>query len=109
MVGECREKRSGDLSFVGTRTYFCWVMPRQVRCPWTKEEDSIISELVIIHTKQWSKIANDLEKQSTNTLRIRTGKQCRERWHNHLNPDVNKAAWTPEEDAILEEAHQRLG
>ena len=85
------------------------VMPRQVRCPWTKEEDSIISELVIIHTKQWSKIANDLEKQSTNTLRIRTGKQCRERWHNHLNPDVNKAAWTPEEDAILEEAHQRLG
>ncbi|RYY81178.1 hypothetical protein EON63_15980, partial [archaeon] len=24
----------------------------------------------------------------------RIGKQCRERWHNHLNPDINKAPWT---------------
>ena len=24
----------------------------------------------------------------------RIGKQCRERWHNHLNPDIKKEEWT---------------
>ena len=24
----------------------------------------------------------------------RMGKQCRERWHNHLKPDINKDEWT---------------
>lgn len=31
----------------------------------------------------------------------RVGKQCRERYHNHLDPNINKGPWTPEEDAIL--------
>lgn len=29
------------------------------------------------------------------------GKQCRERWHNHLDPNVKKSPWTTEEDKIL--------
>jgi len=24
----------------------------------------------------------------------RIGKQCRERWHNHLNPDIKKEDWS---------------
>jgi len=36
-----------------------------------------------------------------NSLRGRIGKQCRERWHNHLNPDVRKDAWSQEEDALI--------
>uniref|UniRef100_A0A8R7NYE8 HTH myb-type domain-containing protein n=1 Tax=Triticum urartu TaxID=4572 RepID=A0A8R7NYE8_TRIUA len=24
----------------------------------------------------------------------RIGKQCQERWHNHLNPDIQRDAWT---------------
>jgi hypothetical protein len=36
-------------------------------------------------TKQWARIAQ--------VLPGRKGKQCRERWHNHLNPDINKDAW----------------
>jgi hypothetical protein len=84
-------------------------MPRKARCPWTKEEDAIITELVSLHQSQWSKIALDLQARTTGVDKVRTGKQCRERWHNHLNPDVNKEAWTPGEDLILEEAHQRLG
>ena len=37
------------------------------------------------------------------------GKQCRERWYNHLNPDINKAEWTDAEDRVLVDAHQELG
>lgn len=27
--------------------------------------------------------------------------QCRERWHNHLRPDLRKGDWTAEEDAVI--------
>jgi hypothetical protein len=36
----------------------------------------------------------------------RTGKQCRERWHNHLDPSIKKSTWTREEDKILIDAHK---
>uniref|UniRef100_A0A4W5PY05 Transcriptional activator Myb n=1 Tax=Hucho hucho TaxID=62062 RepID=A0A4W5PY05_9TELE len=39
----------------------------------------------------------------------RIGKQCRERWHNHLNPEVKKTSWTEEEDQIIYQAHEKLG
>lgn len=39
----------------------------------------------------------------------RIGKQCRERWHNHLNPDIKKERWTEEEDLAIIEAHKALG
>ena len=39
----------------------------------------------------------------------RIGNQCRERWHNHLNPRIVKASWTHEDDSIIFEAHQVLG
>mgnify|MGYP001411238228 CR=1 FL=1 len=45
----------------------------------------------------------------TRAGRCRLGKQCRERWFNHLSPDVRKDAWTPEEDEIIINAHNRLG
>jgi len=38
----------------------------------------------------------------------RSGKQIRERWHNQLDPNVKKERWTPEEDAILMDAHSRF-
>jgi hypothetical protein len=31
----------------------------------------------------------------------RTGKQCRDRWVNHLDPSINKSEWTTKENAIL--------
>lgn len=51
--------------------------------------------------KRWSVIAKHLKG--------RIGKQCRERWHNHLNPEVKKTSWTEEEDRIIYQAHKRLG
>ena len=39
----------------------------------------------------------------------RIGKQCRERWHNQLRPDIKKAAWSAAEEAALVAAHGCLG
>ncbi|XP_072412490.1 v-myb avian myeloblastosis viral oncogene homolog-like 2b isoform X2 [Chiloscyllium punctatum] len=76
--------------------------PELVKGPWTKEEDQKVIELVQKHgPKRWSLIARHLKG--------RLGKQCRERWHNHLNPEVKKSSWTKEEDKIIYEAHKVLG
>ena len=39
----------------------------------------------------------------------RTGKQCRERYHNHLQPDVRKGEWSEEEDRLIIEMQAKLG
>ena len=76
--------------------------PNLTKGPWTEEEDRRVTELVQkLGAKKWSVIANSLPG--------RIGKQCRERWHNHLNPHINKSSWTEEEDRRILEAHQSLG
>ncbi|KAF3441294.1 hypothetical protein FNV43_RR15207 [Rhamnella rubrinervis] len=76
--------------------------PELVKGPWTKEEDDQIIEMVEKWgNKKWSEIAKYLPG--------RIGKQCRERWHNHLNPDIKKTAWTKEEELTLIEAHNIYG
>ncbi|XP_028781320.1 transcription factor MYB3R-1 isoform X2 [Neltuma alba] len=76
--------------------------PELVKGPWSKEEDEIIIDLVNKYgPKKWSTIAQHLPG--------RIGKQCRERWHNHLNPAINKEAWTQEEELALIRAHQIYG
>ncbi|XP_065167067.1 myb protein-like isoform X2 [Atheta coriaria] len=78
------------------------VNPDLVKGPWTKEEDEKVIELVKKYgPKKWTLIAKH--------LRGRIGKQCRERWHNHLNPDIKKSAWTEQEDDIIYRAHKQWG
>ena len=50
---------------------------------------------------QWSAIASKLPG--------RIGKQCRERWFNHLDPAIKKGEWSSQEDRIIFEAQQRVG
>lgn len=52
-------------------------------------------------TKKWSHIARQLNG--------RLGKQCRERWYNHLDPHINKGEWTDQEDQTIRDAHDELG
>merc|ERR1719446_518630 len=69
---------------------------------WTDEEDRQIAALVEVHgSKAWATIAAKLP--------TRNSKQCRERWHNHLDPEINKSNWTLEEDERLIEAHKLKG
>jgi hypothetical protein len=39
----------------------------------------------------------------------RIGKQCRERWHNGLNPALVKSTWMPHEDQLIEKLQQQWG
>lgn len=78
------------------------LQPGLKKGPWTKLEDETITRLVQdLGANKWSVIAKQLPG--------RIGKQCRERWFNHLNPDINKDPWTEEEEGILREAHSKIG
>ena len=39
----------------------------------------------------------------------RNGKQCRERYHNHLKGGIKKEKWTPEEEVLLVNLHAEHG
>lgn len=67
---------------------------------WKPDEDSQLVNLVSKFGPQnWTRIAEFIP--------LRSGKQCRERWHNHLNPNINKQKWSLQEDKILIEAHKK--
>ncbi|KAJ7538336.1 hypothetical protein O6H91_11G044000 [Diphasiastrum complanatum] len=76
--------------------------PHIIKGQWTSEEDRQLMELVERHgCQKWSLIATYLPG--------RIGKQCRERWHNHLKPDIKRDVWKPEEEKLLVSAHNKLG
>jgi Myb-like DNA-binding domain len=76
--------------------------PGLVKGPWTLEEDTVVIDLVEqFGTKKWSHIARQLNG--------RLGKQCRERWYNHLDPNIKKGEWTTEEDQTLIASHSECG
>ena len=76
---------------------------------WTPEEDELLKQIIMYHKYlnkikfywreikeeernriKWAEIAIKLNKLANNNNIIRVGKHCRERWHNHLNPDLKK-------------------
>ena len=62
---------------------------------WNAIEDAMLLELVTEYglNGSWPLISARMVE--------RTGKQCRERYYNHLKADITKIVWTPEE-GILE-------
>lgn len=59
-----------------------------VKGPWSPEEDEILKELVAKYgARNWSLIAQGLHGRS--------GKSCRLRWCNQLNPEVSSPASQP--------------
>ncbi|PIN04835.1 Transcription factor, Myb superfamily [Handroanthus impetiginosus] len=69
---------------------------------WKPPEDAKLRELVAIYGPQnWNFIAENLEGRS--------GKSCRLRWYNQLDPKINKRAFTEEEEEKLMEAHRVYG
>ncbi|KAG7395026.1 hypothetical protein PHYBOEH_004353 [Phytophthora boehmeriae] len=77
-----------------------WAAP--VRRPWTTEEDALLNTLVEHHgATQWSVMSSFLPGRS--------GKQCRERWRNQLDPAISHDEWTVDEDSTLFNQQQELG
>ncbi|MGK3759087.1 MAG: hypothetical protein ACI8RD_011404, partial [Bacillariaceae sp.] len=70
---------------------------------WTKEEDSLLLSIVqsMRVPMKWSLVAQNLPE--------RTGKQCRERYVNHLNPRLKVADWSPTEDATIFHLYNTIG
>eukprot|EP01080_Neovahlkampfia_damariscottae_P007051 gene7051-11214_t len=65
-----------------------------VRGTWSEEEDIKLLNLVGENgPKRWSYLAT--------ILGGRSGKQCRERYLNHLDPSINKDEWSAEEDKFI--------
>jgi hypothetical protein len=72
--------------------------------PWTAEEDEMLRGLVaeshdLDRNNMWVVIGNRMTE--------RNGKQCRERWVNHLDPSIVKGAWSKEEEQILDDSHKQ--
>jgi len=80
------------------------------KAPWTQEEDEILVQVINDKgPKKWKEIAIELNKRLGNLKVFRQGKQCRERWINHLDPQINRGAWSSEEDIKLLETHLQIG
>ena len=74
---------------------------------WTAEEDAAICRLIDqFPDAKWTDISKRLGEWG---ISGRTGKQCRERWFNHLSPDISKDEWTSEELYTLFTIHKGLG
>lgn len=72
---------------------------------WQDHEDAIVIEAVTTSEEnpftRWSELAQRLPG--------RVGKQIRDRWVNHLNPNINHMPFTREDDLLLFKGHQELG
>ncbi|XP_057804603.1 transcription factor MYB25-like [Salvia miltiorrhiza] len=74
----------------------------KVRGPWSPQEDAILSGLVSkFGARNWSLIARGIPGRS--------GKSCRLRWCNQLDPTVKRKPFTDEEDRIILDAHAVYG
>jgi hypothetical protein len=72
------------------------------RRPWTRWEDETIVSLVRMHgTRKWSIVAG--------ALKGRSGKQCRERFKNQLDPAIRKDPWLADEDRLIVRAQVYYG
>mmetsp|Transcript_404 Transcript_404/g.902 ORF Transcript_404/g.902 Transcript_404/m.902 type:complete len:403 (+) Transcript_404:137-1345(+) len=64
---------------------------------WTEEEDAVVREQVALgggpYVVKWTEVAEKLSG--------RLGKQVRERWQNHLDPELSKEPWQEHEDQLL--------
>ncbi|TVU41074.1 hypothetical protein EJB05_14565, partial [Eragrostis curvula] len=70
--------------------------------PWSIEEDALLMRLVEQHgPHRWSLISASIAGRS--------GKSCRLRWCNQLNPEVHHCPFTLQEDALIVSAQARHG
>ncbi|KAJ3439146.1 myb DNA-binding domain superfamily protein-related [Anaeramoeba flamelloides] len=69
---------------------------------WNSAEDQLLLRCV-------EKLGNTVWPQVSGLLPGRNPKQCRERWRNQLNPNINRGPFTKEEEELLIKKQAELG
>ncbi|EOA24165.1 hypothetical protein CARUB_v10017397mg [Capsella rubella] len=70
----------------------------KVKGPWSTEEDAVLTKLVSkLGARNWSLIARGIPGRS--------GKSCRLRWCNQLDPSLKRKPFSDEEDRMIISAH----
>lgn len=98
-----------------TSSSLCPPSPKRRKIhPWSSDEDRKIIELVKLNGGSDEELrvhgpSNIRWLSIGSLLPGRTGKQARERWHQLLNPFVNKSVWTEHEDSVIVHALQTIG
>jgi hypothetical protein len=78
------------------------LQPGLVKGPWTVSEDKKLIEWVNKNgAMKWSLCSENIPGRS--------GKQCRERWYNNLNPNLVKGNWSPKEDYMIFKLYTQIG
>ena len=104
--GEVREEVREEVSSVQSsgkhRVLSYYSKPKK---PTISKFSSMEDRIIIKHVEKygptkWSKCGDKAGK---------TGKQCRERYCQHLDPRINKGPWSKAEDVILSRAHKKFG
>lgn len=77
-------------------------MPQHKRGPWSQTEDQYLLHLVNLHgAHNWVRISS--------TIQTRSPKQCRERFHQNLKPNLNHDPISPEEGMMIEQMVADMG
>lgn len=73
-----------------------------LRRKFTPEEDKRLTKLISLNgSRRWDQIAL--------LMPGRTGRQCRDRFHNYLRPTLKNGPWTQEEDLLLQQKVSEIG
>jgi len=67
----------------------------------SKDEDDLLIRLKTKKNSTWGEIASTINRKVHKGVKIRTGKQVKERWNNHLNPEINRGPWSKLDDIKL--------
>lgn len=77
-------------------------MPTHKRGPWSQQEDDLLLALVDQYgASNWVRISS--------TIQTRSPKQCRERFHQNLKPNLNHDPISPEEGVLIEQMVAEMG
>ncbi len=83
---------------------------RPMRCTWTDAEDNLLRTMASSPgTRDWTKISRALTSLHTKKHQRKTAKQCRERWHNKVDPNIVSLPWGKEEESKFFDLYKRLG
>jgi len=100
-----REHARGKTAKECHERWIRYLKPGVRKGQWTDHEDAIVVEAVTTSNEQpftrWSDLASRLPG--------RVGKQIRDRWVNHLNPNINHMPFSRDDDLLLWNGHKKYG